>query len=65
MDMFAPSGIDNIKVFSLLGQKIKSIENINSNNYSLDFSDINGRGVYLVEIQDGNNSKTIKKVLKN
>lgn len=65
MDMFAPSGIDNIQVFSLLGQKIKDIENINSNNYSLDFSDINGKGIYLVEIQDNNGAKTMKKVIKN
>lgn len=64
MDMFAPSGIDKIQVFSLLGQKIKDIENINSNNYSLDFSD-NNQGIYLIEIQDSNGFKAVEKVIKN
>lgn len=65
LEIFSPSGIDYVQVFSVEGREVKSIKNIKSNRYSLDFSDINSNGIYLVKIQDTNGFYSLRKVIKN
>ncbi|PQJ82711.1 hypothetical protein BTO16_09035 [Polaribacter glomeratus] len=65
LELFSPTGIDNIQVFSLVGREIKSINKIKANTYSLDFSDINSSGIYLVKAQDNKGATTFRKIIKN
>ncbi|TXD53273.1 MULTISPECIES: sialate O-acetylesterase [unclassified Polaribacter] len=65
LELFSPTGIENIQIFSLVGREIKSFDKIKSNTYSLDFSAIKSSGIYFVKVQDNKGSKTIRKVIKN
>ena len=50
--------IKNIKVYSLVGQKIAEENNINSTQYELNISNIN-KGIYLVKVNDNQTTKLV------
>jgi len=60
LNMTANTAIDNVSVLNLLGQEILNVSPSKLQS-SVDFSDLNA-GVYLVKVQIGNTSGTIKVV---
>ncbi len=52
----------SLKILDLLGKEIKFLKEINSNDVSIDVSDVS-KGVYIVEMENNDSSKTTKKLI--
>jgi len=55
--------IENINVYSVIGQKVLSFNNLNTNTYEINIKNLI-KGVYFIEVIDKVNNKTLKKLIK-
>ena len=54
--------INTIAIYDVIGKKIKSIENVNSNQIEIQTSEL-ARGIYMIEVMNDANLKEIKKLV--
>ena len=55
--------IEDINIYSVIGQKVLNFDNLNTNNYEINIRNII-KGIYFIEIKDINNNKILKKLIK-
>lgn len=54
--------LNSVRVLNLLGKEVKFFKEINSNDFSMDVSNVS-KGVYIVEIENSDSIKTTKKLI--
>jgi Secretion system C-terminal sorting domain len=52
----------NLKIIDLMGKEVKFFKEINSNNFSIDVSDVS-KGIYIVEIENNDSMIIIEKLI--
>ena len=55
--------IENINIYSVIGKKVLSFNNVNTVNYEINVKNLT-KGIYFIEVTDHDNNKILKKLLK-
>ena len=55
--------IEDINIYSVIGQKVLSFNNLNTVNYEINIRNLI-KGIYFIEIKDINNNKILNKLIK-